>query len=136
MIDHPCRRPPPTWSALALATALALAASPVAAQQRAVVVDGDTIDVAGERIRVMGLDAPEMRARCPREARLARAATERMRKLTAGGVTLEPHRRDRYRRLLAVVRDRQSHDVADVLIREKLAVPYSGGRRQSWCEPS
>lgn len=131
MTDNPCRRPLPTWSALALATALALAASPVAAQQRAVVVDGDTIDVNGERIRVMGLDAPEMRARCPREARLARAATERMRKLTAGGVTLEPHRRDRYRRLLAVVRDRQGRDVAHIMVREGHAREYHGrGRRQ------
>jgi len=53
--------------------------------------------------------------------------------LVAGGVTLQPHGRDRYRRLLAVVRDRQGRDVAAVLIREGLARPYGGERRAGWC---
>jgi endonuclease YncB( thermonuclease family) len=45
----------------AAALALTLLAAPAAAQ-RAQVIDGDTIRVAGETIRMMGLDAPEKRA--------------------------------------------------------------------------
>jgi endonuclease YncB( thermonuclease family) len=116
-----------------LLTAMLLA-FPAVARQRAQVIDGDTIRVAGEVVRIMGLDAPETRGRCPHEIRLARAATERLRQLTAAGVRIERHGRDRYRRALAVVRDRAGRDVAAVLIRERLARPYDGrGRRQGWC---
>ncbi|WP_421992343.1 thermonuclease family protein [Roseococcus sp.] len=113
---------------------LLFVASPVPAQTRCRVVDGDTIRCGDERVRIMGLDTPELSARCPREERLARAATARMSDLIAGGVTLQPHGRDRYHRLLAVVRDRQGRDVAQVMIREGHARPYDGrGRREGWC---
>ena len=85
-------------------------------------------------MRVMGLDAPEMNARCPEELRLALAATEWLRELVADGVTLRPAGRDRYRRLLAVVLDREGNDLALVLIREGLAREYHGrGPRGGWC---
>lgn len=53
-------------------------------------VDGDTLAVGTERIRIMGLDAPEAghRAPCPREAALARMATRRMAELVDVGVTI------------------------------------------------
>ena len=98
------------------------------------VVDGDTIQCAGQRVRLAGLDAPEMRARCKEERDLAMAATARLRVLLEGGVTLEPAGQDRYGRILAVVRDSRGEDVADVLIRENLARAYHGrGRREGWC---
>jgi endonuclease YncB( thermonuclease family) len=103
------------------------------AQLRCRAVDGDTLACGDERVRIMGLDAPEMHGRCPAEIRLSRAARDRMAVLVAGGVSLQPHGRDRYRRLLAVVLDRQGGDVAAVLIREGLARPYGGERRRSWC---
>lgn len=99
----------------------------------ATVVDGDTIRVRGERVRIMGLDAPEMHARCPAEAEGARRATERMRELIAAGVALEPHGRDRYGRVLAVVTDAEGRDVARVMVSEGLARAYWGGRREGWC---
>jgi endonuclease YncB( thermonuclease family) len=119
---------------LVAALLLLLLAAPAVAQQRATVVDGDTLRVAGEAVRIMGLDAPEMRGRCPRESRLARTAAARLRHLVAGGVWLERHGRDRYRRQLAIVRDRAGRDLAELLIGEGLARPYDGrGRRQGWC---
>jgi micrococcal nuclease len=119
---------------VAAAAALAVASLPHSrAHERATVVDGDTIRVRGERVRVLGLDAAEMEARCPREAVLARQATERMRELIAGGVEIEPHGRDRYGRLLAVVTDAEGRDVARVMVYEGLAGPYWGGRREGWC---
>lgn len=107
--------------------------SPALALERANVVDGDTIRVNGERVRIMGLDAPEMEGRCPAEKEAARRARARMAELVAGGVTLRPHGRDRYRRLLAVVQDSRGRDVAALMIREGLARPYGGERRQGWC---
>ncbi len=53
--------------ALAIAAALLLLTSPALAQGitgPARVVDGDTIDVAGQRIRLYGIDAPEKNQTC------------------------------------------------------------------------
>ncbi len=97
-------------------------------------VDGDTIHCGEQRVRLIGLDAPELRARCEEEARLAQAATERLRHLLEGGVTLEQAGQDRFGRSLAVVRDQRGEDVAAVLIREGLARAYHGrGPREGWC---
>jgi len=117
------------------ALAAVLAPAPVAAQEMfCAAVDGDTLQCGNKRVRVMGLDAPEMNARCPEELRLALAATARLRELVADGVTLQSTRRDRYRRLLAVVLDHSGTDVATVLIREGLAREYHGrGPRGGWC---
>lgn len=123
----------PIWHRLGLVALVALAACPASAQQRARTVDGDTIVVDGRRVRVMGLDTPERQARCPREARQAHKATERMRELVAGGVTVRPQGQDRYGRRLAVVRDQQGRDVAKTMVREGLAREYHGGRREGWC---
>lgn len=117
----------------ALAAALWHPHSPLPTREIATVVDGDTIRVRNGRVRIMGLDAPELHARCPQEAVMARQATERMRQLIAGGVALEPHGHDRYGRVLAVVTDAQGRDVARVMIGEGLARAYSGGRREGWC---
>lgn len=117
---------------LALLLAATLS-SPALALERARVVDGDTIRVDGKAIRIMGLDAPEIRGRCPAETAAARRARARMAELIAEGVTLRRHGRDRYRRSLAIVKDSRGRDVAAVMIREGHARPYGGERRRSWC---
>jgi endonuclease YncB( thermonuclease family) len=72
-----------TGAALAL-----LAAAPPARPDVPVrVIDGDTIAAQGVTIRVIGLDAPEMRGQCPAEMRLARIAKARMQQLLAGGAS-------------------------------------------------
>jgi hypothetical protein len=51
-----------------------------------VVIDGDTIRVAGETFRLVGFDTPETyRARCPAERELGHRATFRLHQLVAGG---------------------------------------------------
>jgi len=99
------------------------------------VIDGDTISVDGERIRIIGIDAPEIRrAKCDAEYRRGMAAKAHLGVLVAGGVQIRSQGRDRYRRTLAIVRDMQGRDVAAILIGEGLARAYDGrGRRQSWC---
>lgn len=69
-------------------------------------VDGDTLDVEatiwlGQEVhilvRIRGIDAPELRAGCAAEARLAAAARDRLAQLTATGpVSLLSVRRDKY----------------------------------------
>lgn len=98
-------------------------------------VDGDTIRCGELRVRLVGLDAPEMRGRCAEERQRAIAATERLRALLEGGVRLREMGEDRYGRTLAVARNAEGQDVAAILIREGLARAYDGrGRRGGWCQ--
>lgn len=80
----------------ALALALLLLASPAAAQVR--VVDGDTIRVGAERVRIFGLDCAELGDAGGREAK---RALERM--IAGRSVRLERIERDRYGRTVAKV---------------------------------
>ena len=99
------------------------------------VVDGDTFWIDGERIRIADIDAPETHPpRCPEEARLGDAATQRLQALlNQGPLTLESADRDtdRYGRKLRVV-TRGGRSLGDQLVAEGLARQWTG-RRQPWC---
>lgn len=99
------------------------------------VVDGDTLRYAGRRIRVIGIDTPELHpSRCAREEELGRTAKLRMQALVnMGPFRLEPvgARQDVYGRdLRRLVRG--GTDIGLQLVAEGLARPYGSGR-QSWC---
>ena len=72
----------------------------------AVVNDGDSITLNGERIRLRGIDAPEYRQTCERSGETypcGRRAREALARLAAAGpVECAGWERDRYNRLLAV----------------------------------
>ena len=99
------------------------------------VVDGDSFWMAGERIRLADIDAPETHpSRCREEARLGRAATERLQALLSEGpVTLEPTDRDtdRYGRKLRIA-TRDGVSLGAQLVEEGLARRWEG-RRRPWC---
>ena len=100
------------------------------------VIDGDTFDYGGMRVRIADIDTPELRGRCAREIELARRATRRMAALLAAGpFELEPlpngRDTDRYGRQLRIV-TRHGHSLGDELVREGLARTWSG-RREPWC---
>ena len=103
------------------------------AAQLVVVVDGDTLKVDGERVRLIGIDAAEIRnAACAEERRRgerAKAALETM----VNGKVLELRRdgRDRYGRTLAVVLA-NGRDVGAALIAAGHAVRWTG-RKHDWC---
>ena len=104
-----------------------------------VAVDGDTIHVDDERIRIVGLDAPETyQARCESERQRGHRATAHLRRLLAGGtITIRGQGRDRYGRTLARVYV-DGRDVAGLMIRAGHAVPYvcprgRCPRRIDWC---
>lgn len=98
------------------------------------VIDGDTVELAGERIRLVEPDAPEIsKPRCNTELAKGLLASGRLRQLIQGQVTIERSgRTDRYGRTLASL-------VALVLIQEGLAIPYESGREAyrrrevHWC---
>lgn len=107
-----------------------------------VIVDGDTIAVGHERIRLIGIDTPEsFRSRCEAELVHALEAKQRLRELLrAGPVEIERNGQDRYGRTLARVRA-GGVDVAAVLLAEGFALPYVPGkaakdaRLHIWCGP-
>lgn len=98
------------------------------------VVDGDTFDCAGERIRIANIDAPETRgAKCEAELMLGSAATRRLREILAEGIVrIEREKRlDRYGRTVARISTPRG-DVGQRLIDERYARPWRG-RREPWC---
>lgn len=100
------------------------------------VIDGDTFDYRGIRVRVADIDTPEVRGRCASEIQLAARATVRMRALlNEGPFELHPlasgRDLDRYGRKLRIV-TRNGRSLGDQLVSEGLARTWSG-RREPWC---
>lgn len=109
---HTTRKP----VALALACVMVLAAGMTATAAApgqghivgsASVVDGDTIDIDGQRIRLEGIDAPEASQTCARRFlgswRCGAAATKALRNLVDGQtVNCESRGTDKYGRILGV----------------------------------
>ncbi len=99
------------------------------------VIDGDTFDHRGERIRIADIDTPEVRGRCPYETQLAARATARLGALLAAGPfmleTIGGRDEDRYGRKLRIV-TRGGRSLGDQLVAEGLARTWTG-RREPWC---
>jgi hypothetical protein len=92
------------WFSLALLVTLApaptTASNAITGQPR--IIDGDTIEVAGERIRLHGIDAPESKQTCEWPGKTipcGRLATLALMDLTAGAkITCKTREKDRYGR--------------------------------------
>ncbi len=90
----------------ALTIALCLLATPALADIAGVasVIDGDTIEVHGQRIRLHGIDAPESRQICRLDGKPWQcgkdAANALADKITRRPVTCEDLGRDRYKRII------------------------------------
>ena len=120
---------------------IAYASSPLAgeaadARPDVRVIDGDTFDYDGERIRIADIDTPEVRGRCDHESRLAAQATRRMAVLLAAGPfelhpTPDGRDEDRYGRKLRIV-TRDGRSLGDMLVAEGLARTWTG-RLEPWC---
>lgn len=100
------------------------------------VVDGDTLWIRGQKVRVADIDTPEISTpKCGSELALGNRATERLIELiNEGSFELKawPGRdTDQYgRKLRVLVRDGRS--LGDRLVSEGLARTWSG-RREPWC---
>ena len=110
------------------------------------VIDGDTIVVRAPwllpelgdtiSIRAAGIDTPERGnfAKCEYEQQLAQQASNLTKSLIQPGsvVTVEIRGRDKYFRVLGDIQI-GANNLAQILITAKLAVPYHGQTKQSWC---
>ena len=105
-------------------------------RSRACVVDGDTFRLGQRRIRLVGIDAPELAgARCPAERALGERAANRLLALVnAGEFDLVGHRfhdRDAHGRDLRLAL-RGGQSFGRILIDEGLARRYLGSK-SVWC---
>src|SRR5215831_2135253 len=103
--------------------------------------DGDTCTIdhdilpGRDRVRVRGADAPEIKARCAAEKRLALAAKQfTTSRLVGQVVLLEDVREEQYpKRVDAYVIMPDGRDLGEALVSTEPARSYDGGHRQSWC---
>ena len=93
-------------------------------------IDGDSLEIEGKRVRISGIDAPEIAQTCTAAdgtpfacGRRARAELERL----AGGHELECRRegRDRFERVLASCRSGGA-DIAAAMVASGWALAFSG----------
>lgn len=108
------------------------------------VIDGDTITVRARiwlgqevetRVRLAGVDAPELRGACPRERALAVAARDLVVATVSGAmVTLTDIRYDKFGgRVVARVESVAGENLGSLLVSAGLGRAYDGGKRASWC---
>lgn len=91
---------------------------------RAEMVDGDTLNVGGQRIRLFGIDAPERSQACDDEP-CGRQATQALRrKIGSQAVSCQRRDVDRYDRIVAVCYAARD-DLGEWLVRNGWAVAYT-----------
>jgi endonuclease YncB( thermonuclease family) len=113
------------------AVVVTLLAGPASAETltgQATVIDADTVEIHGERIRLLGIDAPESRQVCTNAAgaeyRCGQAAAFALAdKIGRALVTCEGRERDRYKRLVATC-FAAGVDLNAWLVEQGLAVAY------------
>ncbi|UPK26989.1 thermonuclease family protein [Bradyrhizobium sp. 195] len=89
------------------------------------------------RVRLRGIDAPELKASCQEELDKAEAAARALRDLLGqGGVTITNLGPDKYGRVLADVATRRTANVSAALLAGGFARSYNGGHRGGWCTRS
>ena len=92
----------------------------------ATIIDSDTLKVAGMRVRLSDIDAPESRQTCLRVEvayRCGQLATQHLRTLIAGwAITCAPRARDRYERTVTLCR-LLDLDLSASMVRDGYAPP-------------
>ncbi|MCE7998889.1 MAG: nuclease [Rhodobiaceae bacterium] len=107
------------------------------------VIDGDTVEVRARiwlgqfvevAVRLAGVDAPELRARCAQERIQAEAAAAHLQPLEGSEIALTNVMSDKFGgRVRAEVHHREMGALGASLIDAGLARPYNGDQRRGWC---
>lgn len=109
------------------------------------VVDGDTLKLKVHiwvnqtvevDVRIAGIDAPELKGKCPSEREKAAEARDYLAQLVGGrSVRIAQVRNDKYGgRVIADVSDMDIGDVGEAMLARGLARAYDGRAREPWCE--
>ena len=109
------------------------------------VIDGDTFEARVHvwpgldittKIRLRGIDAPELRARCPAERTMAEAARDALGAMLAeGAVGISGVTLDKYGgRVVADAGTRSIANVSSEMLAKGHARRYAGGKRRGWCD--
>ena len=107
------------------------------------VVDGDTVDVVldlgfdvklhKQRVRLHGIDTPESRTRDLAEKKLGLAAKKRLQELCVGKFKIKSLGKGKYGRILGIPYTEDGEDICKILIKERHAVEYYGGKKvKTW----
>jgi endonuclease YncB( thermonuclease family) len=107
-------------------------------------IDGDTFEARvhlepgldlNTRVRLRGIDAPELKASCAQELRMAEAATGALRAMLGeGDVKIFNIGPDKYAgRVVAEVATRRTGNVSTAMLAAGHARSYGGGHRNGWC---
>ena len=95
--------------------------------------DGDSLVLDGERMRLKGIDAPELSQTCERAGqdwpcgRLAQRALQQL--VSEDGAQCGGNERDRYNRLLVICRN-GAGDINARMVASGMALSYGGYRRE------
>ena len=106
------------------------------------VIDGDTIEVRAHlwlglelttRVRLWGIDAPELDGGCPAERDLAKSARDFLAHNLSPTIVLNDVRQDKYGgRVVARVLTVRGEDVGWLLVANRLAL--NAGSAPAWCQ--
>jgi endonuclease YncB( thermonuclease family) len=107
-------------------------------------IDGDTFEARVHlspgldpttRVRLRGIDAPELKASCLQELQMAEAASEALRGLLGEGeVAIFNIGPDKYNgRVVADVATKRTANVSAAMLAAGRARSYNGGHRSGWC---
>jgi endonuclease YncB( thermonuclease family) len=107
-------------------------------------IDGDTFEARVHlwpgldlttRVRLRGIDAPELKASCSQELQLAEAAGNALRgMLGEGGVTIYNIGPDKYTgRVVADAATKRTDNISAALLASGHVRSYGSGRRSGWC---
>lgn len=103
------------------------------------VIDGDTVDVNidlgfnvilySQRLRLFGINTPEVRTRDLEEKSKGLAAKARVKELIGLQTTIQSLGKGKYGRILAIPYLADGTSICDILIEEGHAVAYYGGKK-------
>jgi endonuclease YncB( thermonuclease family) len=111
------------------------------------VLDGDTFEArvhlwpgldVTTKVRLLGIDTPELKARCPAERAKAEAARSALTAILAeGSVEISQVKLDKFGgRVDAEAATQKTPNVSAAMLATGLARNYAGGRRETWCGSS
>ena len=109
------------------------------------IYDGDTLrvnidsfpDIVGKniRIRIKGIDAPEIKGKCQTEINLAIMARDYLRNVInqSSQIELRNIKRGKYFRIVGELYI-DGENISKDLVKKRLANPYQGGKKSNWCQ--